>query len=604
MGPFKKISNFFKTTPAEEQRFVPKFNNNAGVLGSDYGSWLRSGHKGIMLNNTAEVRIEPKHLYRGYGYGIIRSVVNSGINTAEENIRTTCSSLQREILAEKDDQIEHPYKKLWQNSPYFSEYDFWKKYLTYIQLKGEFYIYMNRKKLVGADRYKPGTKNLCGKTAYMKIINPYEMKPHKYDKETGAVSEWIRTFKNPNGGKDLTQIYPAYQIIRVAEFDPWKEEEPYSLLDASRENLFTLENAKDYTRHALVNNINAPGLLAVEGDFQSQEEFDNYVAMLQNHTEGEMVIAAGNAKTTYQDMNQNLDGASQEKIRGIERDEMLVTSGVSKSVLGIETTGLTRDVAATQKLTFTERTVVPYIRLMIETLNYDYRTMYAGNFIIDKYILRITIPSVGDKAQEMKELEIREEEYNMVQRYVERGYTRKSAAQYVRGEIDVEQLQLEKGDKAKMSPQESVELVDAAERWQALIAAGNDPQSVIDLIEGKITIGEFIEINKDVEQPDPDGADDPESEGDSEGDNPDPADYYDPDPDDYSTPRDEKETPADKTRREKSAIAIEFIKETYGVEEDVAKEMLESGQLSRNDRQKIMDKIDKIDRDIINQDKQ
>ena len=80
MGPFKKISNFFKTTPAEEQRFVPKFNNNAGVLGSDYGSWLRSGHKGIMLNNTAEVRIEPKHLYRGYGYGIIRSVVNSGIS--------------------------------------------------------------------------------------------------------------------------------------------------------------------------------------------------------------------------------------------------------------------------------------------------------------------------------------------------------------------------------------------------------------------------------------------------------------------------------------------------------------------------------------------
>ena len=41
-------------------------------------------------------------------------------------------------------------------------------------------------------------------------------------------------------------------------------------------NLFTLENAKDYTRHALVNNINAPGLLAVEGEFQSQEEFDNY----------------------------------------------------------------------------------------------------------------------------------------------------------------------------------------------------------------------------------------------------------------------------------------------------------------------------------------
>lgn len=583
MGPFKRISNLFKSQP--EQKFVPKVN----ALGDDYGSWLRSGHKGMMLNNTADVKIEPKHLYRGYGYGIIRSVVNSGIITAEENIRTTCSSAQREILAKNDDQIEHPYKKLWQNSPYFSEYQFWKKYLTYIQLKGEFYIYMNRKQLVGASRYKIGTRNLCGRTAYMKIINPYEMKPHKYDKETGEVVEWIRTFKNPNGGKDLTQIFPAYQIIRVSEDDPWNENKPFSLLDASKENLFTLENAKDYTRHALVNNVNAPGLLAVEGEFQSQEEFDNYVAMLQNHAEGEVIVAAGNAKTTYQDMNQNLDGASQEKIRGIERDEMLVTSGVSKSVLGIETTGLTRDVAATQKLTFTERTVIPYIRLLIETLNYDYRTNYAGDFLIDKYILRVTIPSVGDKAQEAKELEIRETEYNMVQRYVNRGYTRKSAAQYVRGEIDVEQLQLENGDKARMSPEESVELVDAAERWQTLISAGNDPQSVIDLIEGRITMAEFIEINKDVVN-EPESLGDDSQGDDSTGDNPTPADYYDPDPDDYSTPRDEKDTPADKKKKEQSAIAV--VMKSQKCSEEEARKVLEQGGLSRSLRNKIKNAID------------
>lgn len=586
MGPIQRISNFFKPEP--QKPFVPKVN----ALGDDYGSWLRSGHKGVMLNNTADVRIEPQHLYRGYGYGIIRSVVNAGITTAEENIRTTCSSVQREILAKNDDQIEHPYKKLWQNSPYFSEYDFWRNYLTYIQLKGEFFIYMNRKQLVGASRYKVGTKNLCGRTAYMKIINPYEMKPHEYDKETGEVTKWIRTFKNPQGGKDLTQIYPAYQIIHVIDKDPWNPDKPYSLLDATRENLFTLENAKDYTRHALVNNINSPGLLAVEGEFQSQEEFDNYIAMLTNHAEGELVVAAGNAKTTYQDMNQNLDGASQEKIRGIERDEMFVTSGVSKSVVGVETTGLTRDVAATQKLTFTERTVIPYIRLMIETLNYDYRTNYAGDFLIDKYILRITIPSVGDKAQEMKELEIREEEYSMVQRYVDRGYTRKSAAQYVRGEIDVEQLQLENGDKVRLSPEESVELVDAAERWQALISAGNDPQSVIDLIDGKISMAEFIEINKDnMAEPISEG-DDSEGDIDSDGDGPTPEDYYDPDPEDYSTPRDEKETPADKKKRAKSALAVQVLMKELGCSEEEAKNALEQGKLTRNLRSKIQKEID------------
>jgi len=593
--PMGLLSSIFRPKQESRQAFAPNTSKVSNTIGADYSSWLRSSRKGSMFNNTADVQIEPQHLYRGYGYGIIRSVVNTGITTAEDNIRTTCSQYQRELLAKNDDQIVHPYKKLWQNSPYFSEYMFWKKYLTYIQLKGEFYIYMNRKPLAGATRYKLGTKNLMTRTAYMKIISPYEMKPFEYDEE-GNVTMWLRTIKGSAPAvKDKIQKIPAYQIIRVSEFDPWDESKPYSLLDATKENLFTLESARDFTRHALVNNINAPGLLAVDGEFQSQEEFDNYVAMLQNHAEGEMVIAAGNAKTTYQDMNQNLDGASQEKIRGGERDEMLVTTGVSKSVLGIETTGLTRDVSVTQKLTFIERTVVPYIRLMLATLNQDYRVNYAGDFLLDKYILRVTTPSTSDKSQELKELEVREEEYNMVQRYVNRGYTRKSAAQYVRGEIDVEQLQLENGDKVKMSPQESVELVDATERWEALIQAGNDPDSVVDYIEGRISLAEFIEKNA--------GAiltlrpAEPISDDDSDGDLRDPREYYDPEPDDYGTPRDEKETPADKKRRAaNNKIAVEVIMNTMGLSKQEAEKLLESGELNRNLRLKIQDKIQKQDK--------
>lgn len=601
MGIF---SNFFGNKKAQTQPskyYVPKGALNAktmNAIGDDYASWLGGNIERLMRSDNPDVEVDAQQLYRGYGYGIIRSVVNSGIIAAEENIRTTCSSLQREILAKRDDQIEHPYKKLWQNSPYFSEYDFWKQFLTYIQLKGEFYIYMNRNLLASAKRYRPGTHNLCGYTNYMKIINPYEMQPKDFDPKTGEVTIWRRTFKAPGTTQNLTQDYPAHQIIRVAEFDPWNQTKPYSLLDATKENLFTLENARDYTRHALVNNINAPGMLAVEGQFQSQEEFDNYIALLRDHREGELLIAAGNAKSTYQDMNQNLDGASQEAIRGIERDEIFISSGVSKSVLGVETTGLTRDVAATQKLTFTERTVVPYIRLMLETLNYDYRTMYAGDFITDKYILRITIPSVGDKTQELKELEIREEEYNMVQRYVDRGYTRKSAAQYVRGEIDVEQLQLEKGDKARMSAQESTDLVEATTQWQTLIAAGNDPQSVVDLIEGRITMAEFIEINKDVKPVDTTTTDtDTTTTTTTDTDKKEPGDYYDPD-DDYSTPRDQKDTPADKKKKEKdqkNAIAIQVIMEELKLSEADAQYELEHCKLDRSLRAKIQKRVnDKI----------
>ena len=184
----------------------------------------------------------------------------------------------------------------------------------------------------------------------------------------------------------------------------------------------------------------------------------------------------------------------------------------------------------------------------------------------------------------------------MMQRYVARGYTPKSAAQYVRGEIDVEQLQLENGDKAKMSAQESVELVDATERWEALIQAGNDPQSVIDFIEGKITLSEFIEINKDVivEPTEPEA---PGEEPDSDGDLKEPTDYYDPDPEDYATPRDEKETPADKTRKRKrdenNQIAVEVIANELGISEDEAEAKLLEGGLSRSLRCKIQNQLDR-----------
>ena len=96
--------------------------------------------------------------------------------------------------------------------------------------------------------------------------------------------------------------------------------------------------------------------------------------------------------------------------------------------------------------------------------------------------------------------------------------------------------------------------MDAATRWEELISAGNDPDSVIDLINGKITMAEFLEINKDVKvAPKPTGGEEPSEDNPENPENPTPGDYYDPDRGDYSTPRDEKETPADKKKEESEA---------------------------------------------------
>lgn len=545
MGLISNIkARFLPSTPEPQE---PQKNSLSGM----YAPLLEQfgyGRKQRLVNQTSEVSIQKEEFYRGLGYGVIRKAVNTGIIAAEENIRTTCSSTQRELLAQKGDQIEHPYITLYRNSPFFSEYDFWKWYLLYIQLKGEFYIYVDRKPIKGNDRYK--AKNLMTFPKYMKLLNPYHITPN-YDGDGKLISY---TETKTTNGETVARDLPAYQVIRVHEINPFDTEDAYSLLDATQENFFTIKNAQDFTRHAVVNNTNSPMMIST-GEFESEEAFNNFLARVLYHEDGEPIVTSGSGEVKVQELNQNLDGASLEKINGMNRDEVLVATGASKSILGIETTGLTRDVAATQKLTYVESTVVPMIKLMLETLNFDYRVNYPLSFAVDKYIMHITNPSTGDKAQELKELEVRETEYTMVEKYVARGFTRKSAAQYVRGEIDVEQLQLE-DDNTRMTAEESTATVLAVQQWQSLIAAGNNAQDVVDLVEGRITLGEFLERNKDVK---PVSLDTPDSTSDDTTAESDEGTYYDPD-DDYSTPRDEKTPKAEKTKKEKAKNATPLEK--------------------------------------------
>ena len=44
--------------------FVPNISKVGNAMGADYSSWIRSSRKGSLFNNTADVNIEPEHLYQ------------------------------------------------------------------------------------------------------------------------------------------------------------------------------------------------------------------------------------------------------------------------------------------------------------------------------------------------------------------------------------------------------------------------------------------------------------------------------------------------------------------------------------------------------------
>lgn len=574
-----------------------KTNNETTVTFRDFRN---ESFKNVNLFKSEDVSISARDAYKGLGFGIIRKIRDTGIVTAEDNIRTTCSTAWKEILAEEQEQIVHPYINLYRNSPYFSEYTFWKKAFTYVMLKGEFYVYVNREPLKQSPRSRI-LKNKMSDISYMKIINPFEMSV-MYD-SNGEISGYKQRKKNPNSaGKDRVRIFKPYEIIRFSEDDPICDWQPFSIIvDGAKESTWTLGKIRDFARKALKGNMNTPGVIST-GVELDDEMFQNFIDRLESHEDGTPIVANGGGSVNFDPMSQDLSGASQEKMYNMNRDETLIATGTGKSSLGIEQQGLTRDVAATQKISFVEGTVIPLIKLVIETLNEDYRVNYAVSFAINKYIIKVTIPSSSDKTQELKELEIRQVEYEMVKELTDRGYSMKSAVQYVKGEIDVDGLQLDVSvESVKLTPSEAAILLESLAKQQnalsLLIEAGNDPQSVIEYVTGKITIEQFLLTNKDVKPvtiavDEKDDSDDASSDKKSK-----PSDDkrrdYDPD-DDYGTPRDEK---TKTKKKKKNSYEIEKEKIINDVLGEGASSKLKNNLATRNELTLIKKKLNKLKKD-------
>lgn len=373
--------------------------------------FLKYGNK-AMTPDWTQVIINDRDLYTGYSYAAIRNRSNYVARTAIENIKTKS----------KSGEDTHPYLDIISSSPTFSDYQFWYEISTYLDLEGVYYLMAVRG--FNGQRY--------GDIQEFKMLNPYNIKP-VYSKDKLEIAGYVEARHG-----QYREI-PKEMIICIKELNPFDEQKPFAMTDAAKEAQFTIKTAGDYTRHSLKHNINAPGLLST-GVLLDEQQFKNFTERVKNHTKGEPIFGNGQGAVNWDSMNIELSKAALKDVNEVSRESMFSVYGTSKTIMGIEQSGVTRETGRVQKDLFTESQILPRIQLIVDALNQDYKNNYSVEFTRTENIIFVDNPLAIDHDSDIKQAEALTKQQELYNTMLNQGYSPQIASDYIMGNIEVDQL--------------------------------------------------------------------------------------------------------------------------------------------------------------------
>lgn len=378
--------------------------------------FLKYGNNKGMTPDWTQVIMSDKDFYTGYSYAAIRNRLNAVARLAtSDNLKTDSTT----------EGTEHPYLDIISKSPTFTNYRFWSEISLYLDLEGVYYLM--------AVRATEGER--VGKVQEFKMLNPYNVKPVWNNTDTGIE---LGGFVESRDGR-IREI-PKEMIIPIREVDPFDDKKTFAMTDAAKSSQFTLKTADDYSRHALRNNINAPGILST-GVVLPPEQFKNFMARVTRHTKGEPLFSNGSDAINWESMQTELSKAALKDVNEIKRDELLSVAGVSKTAMGIEQSGTTRETAKVQTDLLIVNQVLPRIQLIADALNQDYENNYPNEFASQGSPTIVIInPTATDHDADIKQNDVRTKNFDLYQSLLNKGYDAEIAAQYVNGDITLAEL--------------------------------------------------------------------------------------------------------------------------------------------------------------------
>lgn len=377
-----------------------------------------------LIANWSQTVMSDDDMYAGYGYAAINRRATKTAQLAQSSVKTTANKDMMDKAKKLDEDIEHPYLKIIDESRTFSNYAFWHDISTYLDLEGVFYLFALRNS--NGEKY--------GDIQYFKLLNPFNIR--KVINKSGEVAGYVETRDG------MIREIPPEMIIPIYPLNPMNNNEPYSMADAARDSQYTIKQAGDHARQSIQKSINSPGIITVgDSDIElDDEQFENFKNRVTGREKGEPIFGVGKGSIDWKDMQVDLNKSALKDVNEISLQTLIAVAGTSKTTLGIEVSGVTRDTSKTQKDSFTEDIIMAQLQLIIDALNQDYKNHYPDEYKKFGYNLYIDNPLGSDHEAELKDIEVKTKSIELLDSLVERGYNREAAAKYVCGDIDIDDL--------------------------------------------------------------------------------------------------------------------------------------------------------------------
>ena len=415
----QRLSNAFQA--------FQKTNNSGTLSGRSLArDFLVNGDR-TMKGNWSITKLADKDMLKGYPYAALdlraKTVARLGFDVI--------TSSYKEGSLKKDADTRHPYIAAIEDSTNFDNYKFWVKSSKYIDMRGVRYIAFVRGKT---------DDGVVGNVTDVYALNSY-MITEVVNKADGEIGGYIET--NPNTGGQRT--WEPHQIVRITDDNPITDD-PLGRIEAAKEAQFTLKQAGDFTRSSLNANENAPGIISTKLVLDP-EQFTNFKEGIKNSSKGQPIITNG-GQVDWQAMNIDLDKSALDKINEIQRSELFAVTGQSKTSMGIEESGTTRDTSEVQDDKQVRDQAIPTIKLIASALDLDYRKNYPKDFELYGWSIKVADPTAKNIEAEKEAIAVREGEFDLAQKLISQGYDVELSRKYAKGEIGIDQL----GEPKKQEP--------------------------------------------------------------------------------------------------------------------------------------------------------
>lgn len=392
----------------------------AGALTRRFGdkSGVRVNGRAVGAAYNAETIEE---IYQGYIFAAIKKTRNQVADILANNTEVYDPKTGNAKDAPAIDGEIHPYMAAIDKAPMDNTL-FYAGIATYLMVLGEAFLDAGLRTMAAGNIKDIDALALMQSNQVVRSYN-----------DDGSLASYKLTEKLPNGTEKKTYYVPT-NVIALIDLNPWDLRKGYGMIRPIVDKIALENMATKLQTATIANGVKAPGILSSKELLETDEYADLKNQVETRYTSSDMdkagtPIVTNGGFIDYKSLIEDLDKLAMEKIRDMNRDAFFAALGVSKTILGIEESGTTRDVARVQREQFILDACMPIVNAILNGLNQDYINNYPQTYASKPRRMRAIAPIEKDLEQEKTEAEVNKAKAETFKTLVTAGMDEQQAAE-------------------------------------------------------------------------------------------------------------------------------------------------------------------------------